>query len=76
MANIDILKHKLVPKHSILTTAEKEKLLTDLNVSEFQLPSILLKDPVIQVLDAKLGNIIKIERDGVLGSSIAFRRVV
>lgn len=76
MVKLDILKHVLVPKHTILTSQEKENLLADLNVSEFQLPSILHKDPVIEILKAKQGDIIKIEREGVLGKETAFRRVI
>ncbi len=76
METVDILKHSLVPKHTVLSNDEKETLLSDLNISEFQLPSIHLKDAVVLLLGAKVDDVIKIERDGVLGDTISFRRVI
>ena len=76
MEKVDILKHTLVPKHTTLSSDEKESLLNDLNISEFQLPSIHLKDTVVALLNAKVSDVIKIEREGVLGNTTSFRRVI
>jgi len=76
MEKVNILKHVLVPKHSILTATEKDKLLDDLNVSDFQLPSIHIKDVIASLLNAKIGDVIKVEREGVLGDTTSFRRVI
>lgn len=76
MEKVDILKHTLVPKHTILADDEKETLLNDLNISKFQLPSIYLKDAIVSLLNAKVGDVIKIEREGVLGCTTSFRRVI
>ena len=56
----DILKHNLVPEHTILSDEEAEKVLLDMNITEDQLPKILLNDPVVKAIEAKEGDILKI----------------
>jgi len=65
-----------VPKHSILSKSEKESLLKLHNISESQLPSINIKDPIAKILNAEVGNILKIEREGPSNEYLYFRRVV
>ena len=76
MANVDILKHFLVPEHTILSADEKQKVLDDLDVSEVQLPIISAKDPVAVAIKAKVGDIIKITRVGKMRKYAYYRRVV
>ncbi|MEM2874119.1 MAG: DNA-directed RNA polymerase subunit H [Candidatus Nanoarchaeia archaeon] len=76
IAKIDITKHVLVPKHILLSEEEAKKLLSQLNISAAQLPSILSTDPMAKALGAKVGNIIKIERIGPSGKSAYYRRVI
>jgi DNA-directed RNA polymerase subunit H len=73
---IDVLKHKLVPKHRILSEKEKEELLKKYNVTLEKLPKILISDPVVKALGAKVGDIIEIERDFEGFKSIYYRVVV
>ena len=72
---IDVLKHKLVPKHRILSEKEKEELLKKYNVSLDRLPKILITDPVVKALNAKVGDVIEIERDFEGFKSIYYRVV-
>jgi DNA-directed RNA polymerase subunit H (RpoH/RPB5) len=59
---IDIFQSNLVPKHEILDEDEKNKLLEKYGVTAKQLPKIKLADPVIQVLNGKKGDVVKILR--------------
>ena len=73
----DILKHKLVPHHEVLSQEEVEKLLKAYNIKKEQLPRILLTDPVAKAIGAKEGDVIKIIRKSpTAGISIAYRLVV
>jgi DNA-directed RNA polymerase subunit H len=72
---IDVLKHKLVPKHRVLSENEKEELLKKYNVSLDKLPKILITDPVVKALNAKIGDVIEIERDFEGFKSIYYRVV-
>ena len=77
MKEFDIMKHVLVPKHEILSKEEKKALLEKLNISEKQLPKIFESDPVIKVLNAKPGDVIKITRKSPsAGESIYYRIVI
>jgi DNA-directed RNA polymerase subunit H len=75
-SRIDILKHELVPRHEILSTAEKKELLEKMGISERQLPKILDSDPVIKKIEAKPGDVIKITRKSqTSGETVYFRLV-
>jgi len=74
---INILKHKLVPKHIILKDEEKKELLEKLKILPEQLPKIITTDPVAKALGAKEGDIIKIIRNSpTAGVAIYYRLVV
>lgn len=60
--NINIFKNKLVPDCKILNEKEREELFEKYNISKFQLPSILAKDPLVKSIGAKKGDILKIMR--------------
>ncbi|MBU5682500.1 MAG: DNA-directed RNA polymerase subunit H [Candidatus Aenigmatarchaeota archaeon] len=70
-----VLNHFLSPKYSILSENEKEELLRKYNVKLSQLPKIFVDDPVVKTLGAKVGDIIKIERN-ILGIRSIYYRVV
>jgi len=72
----NILKHNLVPEHTILSPSDKEKLLKKYNISDAQLPAISVKDPIVKVLQAKPGDVLKINRNGPSGEYLYFRKVV
>ena len=71
------MKHILVPKHSLVSEKEKQKVFDTYNVSSSGLPRILLEDAAIVNLKAKAGDLIKIERESkTMGTSIYYRVVV
>ena len=59
---VDITEHKLVPEHIVLTTEEKKTLLMRYRLKPFQLPRILLHDPVARYLGLSQGQVVKIIR--------------
>ena len=66
-----------MPKFTILSEEEKQKLLAKLNISALQLPMMSIKDPVAKAIDAKEEDVVKITRIGPpSGVSYYFRRVV
>ena len=72
----DILQHKLVPEHTILSEEEAQKVLDDLNVRLDQIPKILPTDPVVKAIDANVGDILKITRKSdTAGIFVAYRVV-
>ena len=72
----DITKHVLVPKHIKLNQEEINELLQKYNVSLRQLPRISVKDPMSKLLEAKIGDVIKIIRKSPTASQSEFFRVV
>ncbi len=73
----NVLDHKLVPKHEILSSKEKKDLLEKFGIGKEQLPYILESDPVIKVIKAKKGDVIKITRKSpTAGKSIYYRVVI
>tara|TARA_Y100000310_G_scaffold319093_1_gene373927 strand:+ start:465 stop:704 length:240 start_codon:yes stop_codon:yes gene_type:complete len=76
MAKFDIAKHHLVHKHSKLSEKEKKDLLEKYQITNANLPKILIKDPAIAHLKAKEGDIIKIIRVNPNVGEIPFYRGV
>jgi len=73
---MDITKHDFVPKHVLLTENEKEDVLKKYNILLRQLPRILLTDPVAKILNAKIGDVIKIIRKSPTAGETVYYRVV
>ena len=71
-----MIKHILVPKHSLINEEESKKVLQKYNISFMQLPKISKKDPVIKELEAKPRDIIKIERKSPTNTKTIYYRVV
>jgi len=76
LANFDITKHFLVPKHLILTKEEEANLLEKYKITKDELPKIKSSDPAIAQQKPKQGDVVKIERRSVYGDSIDYYRVV
>ncbi len=75
--HFNILKHDLIPHHSILSRKETKKILEEYAIQRDQLPKILVTDPVARAIGARVGDIIKIIRKSpTAGESIAYRLVV
>lgn len=59
----NILKHNLVPKHTLLSLDEKNQLMKNYNIMDYsQIPDISFFSPVSIVLGIRPGDIVKIER--------------
>ncbi|MHC1598947.1 MAG: DNA-directed RNA polymerase subunit RpoH/Rpb5 C-terminal domain-containing protein [Candidatus Methanofastidiosia archaeon] len=82
MNKVNILEHKLVSKHIILSIEEEESFLKKYNISRNNLPLIKTSDPVIKALEEQenislKGRIIKIIRpNSPAGEGIYYRYVV
>jgi len=74
---VDITKHRLVPKHEVLSPEEAKKVLETYGVEPHQLPLLLSKDPVAKIIGAKPGDIVKITRKSpTAGEIVVYRYVV
>jgi DNA-directed RNA polymerase subunit H (RpoH/RPB5) len=74
---INILDNEFVPEHTILTEEETNELLQKFNITYDKLPLILETDPVVKIIGAKYGNVIKIVRsDSPAGKSVFYRYVI
>jgi len=67
--------HTLQHKHSKIKADEAEVLLKKFNISTLQLPKIRKDDPALPP-DAKIGDLIKIERKTEIGKVIYYRVVI
>ena len=74
---LDILQHKLVPLHVVLSEKERDEFLENFKITPDQLPKILNTDPVAIYIDAKPGQIVKIIRKShTAKEAVAYRLVV
>jgi len=72
-----ILEHEMVPKHEVLSKKETEELLKKYGITSDNLPKINENDPVVQVIKAKKGDVLKIiRRSPTAGEAVYFRLVV
>ena len=75
--SFNIFDHVFVPKHEILTSEEREKLLAEYRVEPYQLPRINASDPAAQAIGARPGDIVRIIRKSpTAGKYVAYRFVV
>jgi len=73
----DLMAHNFVPKHELLDQQASQALLARYNCTKQQLPKIRFNDPIIKMISAKPGDIIKITRNSqTAGKSVYYRVVV
>jgi DNA-directed RNA polymerase subunit H (RpoH/RPB5) len=70
------IDHLLVPKFRVMKPEEVEKLLKKLKITKKQLPKILKTDPMLKGSEAKIGDVIEIEREEENGVKYFYYRVV
>ena len=74
---INILNHELVPKHVFLSEDEKNNVIKKYGIKKMkQFPKILKSDPAVHILDAKVGDLIKIIRKSQKVKESVYYRVV
>lgn len=73
---INILKHELVPEHTIMTPEQVKEVLTKLAINLTQLPKILTTDPVVKAVGAKAGDVLRIERRSPTAGKTTYYRLV
>ncbi|PCN50656.1 DNA-directed RNA polymerase subunit H [Candidatus Geothermarchaeota archaeon ex4572_27] len=72
-----ILEHYLVPEHIICSEEEKREVIEKYaGGNPYNLPYILAKDPVVQAIGAKPGDVIKIIRKSPTGHKTVYYRLV
>ena len=77
MGGDSVIEHILVPKHELLSPEEAQAVLDKYKVTRDQIPKILLTDPAIKHIQAKVGDLIKIIRDSkYIGKSLYYRVVI
>jgi len=77
MSKLRLQDHVLVPKHELLSEEEARKILETLKLTKEQLPKIKADDPIAKEIGAKVGDIVRIERESpTSGKSIVYRLVV
>ncbi len=72
----NIFDHDLVPRHIILEKDEEEQVLEKYQVKKYQLPKILDSDPAVKAIQAKAGNVLRIERNPKLMEEGNYYRLV
>ena len=71
---VNITKHELVPKHTLLSQKDKKQLLDRYKIRDSQLPKILISDPVAKYLGLRRGDVVKITRESeTAGRYITYR---
>ena len=74
---LEILKHKLVPSHVIISEKEEKELFEKWKITPDQLPKILNTDPTSVSIGAKPGQIVKVVRKSQTAKeAVAYRFVV
>ncbi|KAF5204399.1 DNA-directed RNA polymerases I, II, and III subunit RPABC1 [Thalictrum thalictroides] len=74
---VNITKHVLMPKHEILSSVEKDKLLKKFSVGENQIPRMLETDAVARYYGLEKGQVVKVTTDSdVTGPLVTYRCVM
>jgi DNA-directed RNA polymerase subunit H len=77
LPSFNVFNHELVPKHEILPKEEAEELLRKLRIEPYKLPQIKTSDPIVILIGAKPGDILKVTRKSLTaGSYVSYRYVV
>ena len=72
----DILTHKLIPEHVILSAADTKTLLDRYNIQKENLPSLNDTDVMVKQMGAKIGDVIEIRRSSITAGESLYYRVV
>jgi DNA-directed RNA polymerase subunit H len=75
-ASFDIFDHQLVPEHGLAEQSELELILNHYGITKSKLPRISRDDPAAKAIGAKIGNVIRIERESPVAGRSFYYRVV
>lgn len=75
-ASFDLFQHELVPTHIIAAEDEIQLVLDHYGIEKSKLPRIFRDDPAVKVLGARLGQVIRIERDSPTAGKTYYYRLV
>ncbi|PIA48189.1 hypothetical protein AQUCO_01400634v1 [Aquilegia coerulea] len=74
---VNMTKHVLMPKHEILSSVEKDKLLKKYSVTENQIPRMLETDAIARYYGLEKGQVVKVTTDSdVTGLLVTYRCVM
>jgi DNA-directed RNA polymerase subunit H len=77
LPSFNIFNHQLVPKHEILPKEHAEELLRKLRIKPYKLPQIKTSDPIVILIGAKPGDILRVTRKSpTAGNYVSYRYVV
>lgn len=72
----DITTHKMVPRHRVLNSEQKRKLLANLGVRDTQLPRMQTTDPVARYYGLERGTVVEITRNSDTSGTYVTYRIV
>ncbi len=75
-ASFELFGHEIVPKHVIASDDEVNMVMEHYGITKTQLPRIARMDPAARVLGAKIGQVIRIERDSPTSGKTYYYRLV
>lgn len=76
LKELEITKHELVPRQTLLSDKDKEELLKRYGIVLRQLPRMLASDPLVKLLNCKVGDVVKIIRKSETAGESEYYRVV
>jgi len=77
LPSFNVFNHELVPKHEILSNEDAEELLGKLRIEPYKLPRIKSLDPIVILIGAKPGDILKVTRKSLTaGNYVSYRYVI
>lgn len=76
-AELNVLKHEMVPEHSIMSEEDVNALFSRYVIGPEQLPKIYHDDPAVLAIGARISDVIKIVRKSMTaGRAESYRLVV
>lgn len=76
-SEVNVLKHEMVPEHSIMSAEDVELLFSTYRIGSEDLPRIYHDDPAVLAIGAKINDVIKIVRKSLTaGRAESYRLVV
>ena len=76
-AELNVLKHEMVPEHSIMSEEDVKNLFARYQIGPEQLPKVYHDDPAVLAVGARISDVIKVVRKSMTaGRAEAYRLVV